>query len=602
MKFQIKAAIISLLLSAPFVGMAQYPGWQQEANYDIDIVMNVENHTYEGELSVMYTNNSPDDLNKVFWHAFFNAFQPGSMMDVRSRNIADPDSRVGDRIFHLPEEEWGKIEPISMTMNGLPCRFEVDGTIIVAQLPAALRPGVTCEFTMKWNAQVPRQIRRSGWMNKEGVEFSMTQWFPKLCEYDHMGWHSNPYIGREFHGIWGDYDVNITLPKGYEVAASGVLQTTRKEARKSGQWHFIAENVIDFAWAADQDFVVITDEVDGIEMNFIFQNEKDIKGNWKELPRFAKEAMHFFNEYVGKYPYPQYTIVQGGDGGMEYPMITLITGGRSLPSLVGVTVHEMAHSWFQALVATNESLYEWMDEGFTSYIETECMEILPGLSEAKAEEGVVLGDIHNAAYSVYISNALSGNEEPLITHADHYSTNRAYGINAYYKGEVIIKQLEAILGAETRDEALKQYFSDWSFKHPGPNDFMRTMEKVSDIELDWYFQYFVNTTHTIDYGIKTVEKRQGSTKVVLERVGAMPMPQDVMVVFEDGTEFFYHIPLVIMRGNRDLASNETLAQDWPWTHPTYELTIPTLGKRVAKVVLDPKRLQADVNYENNVFE
>ena len=137
-------------------------------------------------------------MKKVFWHAFFNAFQPGSMMDVRSRNIADPDSRVGDRIFHLPEKSGGKIQPITLTMNGLPCRMTVDGTIIEAKLPSALRPGVTCKFNMKWTAQVPRQIRRSGWMNKEGVEFSMTQWFPKLCEYDHMGWHSNPYIGRNF--------------------------------------------------------------------------------------------------------------------------------------------------------------------------------------------------------------------------------------------------------------------------------------------------------------------------------------------------------------------------------------------------------------------
>ena len=602
MKLSIKAPLFSLLLCMSLTAVAQYPGWQQEANYDLDIVMNVENHTYKGELSVMYTNNSPDDLNKVFWHAFFNAFQPGSMMDVRSRNIEDPDSRVGDRIFNLPPEEWGKIEPITMTMNGMPCKMLVDGTIIEVKLPNTLRPGVACNFKLSWTAQVPRQIRRSGWMNSEEVEYSMTQWFPKLCEYDHNGWHSNPYIGREFHGIWGDYDVNITLPKGYEVAATGVLQGTRKDSRKSGQWHFIAEDVIDFAWAADKDFKVITDEVDGIEMNFIYKKGKENEKNWKELPRFAKDAMHFFNEYVGKYPYPQYTIVQGGDGGMEYPMVTLITGGRSLPSLVGVTVHEMAHSWFQALVATNESLYEWMDEGFTSYIESECMENFPALTAGEKTEGVVPGDVHAVAYSVYVSNALSGNEEPLITHADHYTTNRAYGINAYYKGEVIIKQLEAILGKEVRDEALKQYFSEWSFRHPGPNDFKRTMEKVSDIELDWYFQYFVNTTHTIDYGIKSVEKSVGNTVVVLEKIGGMPMPQDLKVEFEDGTTLKYHIPLVMMRGHRELADDESLATDWPWTNPTYEISIPSMGKKVSKVELDYKGLQADVNRENNTFE
>ena len=584
-----------------FSAWCQYPGWQQKADYTMDINVDVEKHQYTGSMSIMYTNNSPDDLDKIFMHTFFNAFQPGSMMDVRSRNIEDPDRRVGSRIVELPADEWGWIKPGAMSMNGMPCQIEEDGTILIATLPAPLRSGVTCKLSLNWTAQVPRQIRRSGWMNKEGVEFSMTQWFPKICEYDHHGWHSNPYIGREFHGVWGDFDVTINLPVGYEVGGTGMLKSSRQEAKKTGKWHFIAENVIDFAWAADQDFKVHTEMVDGIEMNFIYQPNKEYNKSWKELPRFASSAMRFFNEFVGQYPYPQYTVIQGGDGGMEYPMITLVTANRKLPSLVGVTVHEMAHSWFQALVATNESLYEWMDEGFTSWIESECMEILPSFSTEGENVEPMQGGKHSWAYKSYLGQAKSGNEEPLITHADHYTTNRAYGVAAYSKGEVLMNQLGAILGDSLRNEGMRKYFSDWSFKHPGPNDFKRSMERTSDLELDWYFQYFMNTTHTIDYAVKEVKSEVMTTTITLERIGAMPMPQDLLVEFEDGDYIQYHIPLVIMRGNGPLEGNEKLAEDWPWTNPTYDITVPSMGKKIAKVVLDPDLKQADINLENNIY-
>ena len=384
----------------------QYPGWQQKVSYEIDVTLNTSLHQYSGDMNVRYFNNSPDKLDKVFWYAFFNAFQPGSMMDVRSRNISDPDSRVGDRIFSLPEEEWGWIKDVELTMNGEPCKVTIEETIIVAELPTSILPGNHADFSMTWKAQVPRQIRRSGWMNKEGIEYSMTQWYPKLCEYDHEGWHSHPYIGREFHGIWGDYNVSIHLPSGYVVAGTGQISGTIEDAVNSGDWHFSASNVIDFAWVADPDFVTESIEVDKkLIMNFVHTPNDEYDKPWTEIPRFAVQAMRFFNDFVGRYPYPQYTVAQGGDGGMEYPMITLVRGNRSLPSLVGVTVHEMAHSWFQAVVATNEALYEWMDEGFTSWIESECMAVI--LPEEMSTPRA--GGAHSYSYRGYINQALSGN-------------------------------------------------------------------------------------------------------------------------------------------------------------------------------------------------
>lgn len=579
----------------------QYPGWQQKVNYKMDVNVNTELHQYAGEMEVRYYNNSPDDLDKVFLYAFFNAFQPGSMMDVRSRTISDPDSRVGSRIESLPLDEQGWIKDIELSLNGVPCKVTIEETIIVAELPDTIKSGKHGVFTMKWNAQVPRQIRRSGWMNKEGIELSMTQWYPKFCEYDHEGWHSHPYIGREFHGIWGNYDVTIHLPPGYQVAATGTMTSTIEESVETGVWHFNAEKVIDFAWVADKNFITESIEVDeNLTMNFVRTPNSDYNDQWTELPRFAVQGMRFLNDFVGRYPYPQYTVAQGGDGGMEYPMMTLVTANRSLPSLVGVTIHEMAHSWFQAVVATNEALYEWMDEGFTSWIESECLAVISPSEMTKPRAG---GN-HAYAYYGYIKQALSGNEEALSTHADHYTTNRAYGVAAYSKGEVLVEQLGAIIGDEMRNEAMKEYFKVWSFKHPGPTDFKRIMEKASGIELDWYFDYFVNTTHTIDYKIIGVDhiKNSDMLNVSLERVGTMPMPQDLRVTYKDGSTSEYHIPLVIMRGNRELMEGEMLGEDWPWTNPNYSISIPTNGRRVVNVELDPNLLQADTDRENNLVE
>ncbi|MFZ8836506.1 MAG: M1 family metallopeptidase [Flavobacteriales bacterium] len=574
---------------------AQYPGWQQAVEYSMEITLDTAQHQYTGAMKVVLQNNSPDDLDRAFFHLFFNAFQPGSMMDVRSRTIEDPDRRVGSRIFELPEDEWGWQRVKSLTVNGKPVQFTHDGTILDVALNDPIGSGKKCTFEMEWDAQVPRQIRRSGWMNREGIEYSMTQWYPKLCEYDHDGWHTEPYVGREFHGIWGDYDVTIHLPAGCPVGATGVLQGDEEQALTSGTWRFVAENVIDFAWASDPDYVHDTLQAGQVMLHFYHQPlDEEYAENWKQLPAYTAKAMDFLNELIGPYPYPQYSVIQGGDGGMEYPMATLITGNRSLQSLVGVTVHEMAHSWFQALLATNESLYEFMDEGMTSYATELCMNHLfagPGSD----------GFPHRGAYSGYISQALSGKEEPLITHADHYQTNRAYGVAAYSKGEVLVAQLAAIMGEESRDTGLKKYYEDWKFKHPGPQELKRAMEQSCGFDLDWYFQYFINTTHTIDYAIDQVIEGKEMTTISCSRIGAMPMPQNITITYQDGSKASYLAPLVMMRGHRPLKKDEVLLPDWPWTHPTYTFEIPTLSG-IAAVELDADRQTADVNRENNLVE
>ena len=249
--------------------MAQAGYWQQEVDYTMDIRMDVRTNQFKGEQELVYTNNSPDTLDKVFFHLYFNAFQPGSMMDIRSRTIADPDRRVSDRIHTLKEDEIGYQKVTSLTQNGKAVKYETVGTILEVKLDKPLLPGKKTKLEMSYDAQVPLQIRRSGRDNEEGIRYSMTQWYPKLVEYDEQGWHPNPYIGREFHGVWGDFDVTIHIDQEYVLGATGYLQNPKEvntgraedvkeetmQEERMNSWHFVAPMVHDFAWVADPDYV-----------------------------------------------------------------------------------------------------------------------------------------------------------------------------------------------------------------------------------------------------------------------------------------------------------------------------------------------------------
>ncbi|OSY88956.1 peptidase M1 [Tenacibaculum holothuriorum] len=574
--------------------------WQQHVDYTMDIDMDVKTYQYKGKQKLVYTNNSPDALNKVYYHLYFNAFQPGSQMDVRSRNIKDPDRRVGDRISKLTPSEIGYIKVNSLKQNGSAVKHETVGTILEVTLNTPIQPGESVTFDMLFDAQVPKQIRRSGRNSSEGVALSMTQWYPKMAEYDFEGWHTPPYLGREFHGVWGNFDVTLHIDKSYTVGGTGYLQNPQEIGHGYAKentplnlpkgnklsWHFKAPNVHDFTWAADPNYEhdVLTME-NGIVLHFLYKDnlERNYLANWKQLPGKTAELMEYFSKHIGPYPYKQYSVIQGGDGGMEYAMCTLITGQRKWGSLFGVTAHELAHTWFQFLLATNESKHPWMDEGFTTYISNKAENEI--LGERKENP-------HKGSYNYYNYVVKNKLEEPLSTHADRYHTNMAYGMGSYSKGNIFLSQLEYIIGAENVANTLKKYYTDFVFKHPTPNDIKRTAEKVSGIHLDWYLNEWTQTTHNIDYGIKSVNGKE----ITLERIGKMPMPIDVEVTYTDGSKEMFNIPLRMMRGEKP--SSATKLKDWTFAHPTYSFNV---SKDVKSVEIDPSKLMADVNLENNTF-
>ena len=594
---------------------AQPDRWQQRIKYVINVNMDVVTNRFSGTEKIDYTNNSPDTLSKVYFHLYWNAFQPGSSMDIRSlelgkTKLAEPgrrsdgldwDPRVKDRIGKLTPEEIGYQKVMSIKVNGVDQKLKEHETILEVILTKPILPKSKVQMDVNFAAQVPLQIRRSGRDNKEGIRYSMSQWYPKMVEYDYQGWNANQYIAREFYGVWGDFDVNITIDKNYLVTAGGDLQNANElgfgyetsevnikpNVSTKNVWKWQSYNVHDFVWAADPNYKMITRTVkDGPLIRVVYKAVDSLEKRWQNLADTTALVYPIIAKIFGAYPYKTYTFIQGGDGGMEYPMATLIVG----PS-IGTAVHEWMHTWYQMLMGTNESLYPWMDEGFTDYSSTRAM----------AELRNAKGFWFTGSYRGYFNLAKSGLEEPASTHSDHYNTNYAYGNAAYSKGAVFLSQLGYIVGDSIRDKILLSYYNQWRFKHPNPNDFIRVAEKISGMELDWYKEYWINSTKTIDFTVGDIIVKEGKTMVTIKRIGKMPMPVDVLITFKDGTQEMHVIPLDLMYGEKPVENNipRILHAEWKWVNPEYSFsTIRGIGE-IKSIEIDPSQRLADVNRTNN---
>lgn len=605
------------------VTQAQPERWQQRVKYTMNVDMDVVTNRFTGKQQLEYTNNSPDTLFKVFYHLYWNAFQPNSMMDVRSQELGkvlinnrpDWDGRVRDNIKKLKPDEIGYQKIMTLTMNGVAQPFTVKETILEVKLTRPILPHSKVVFKMDFETQVPLQVRRAGRDNPNtGVRYSMSQWYPKLCEYDYEGWHPTPYVAREFYGVWGDYDVTISIDKNYTIGGSGYLQNPQSighgyenpktkltvPATAKLTWRFVAPEVHDFMWAADPEFKHIVRQVpNGPTIHVLYNYKENDAANdaaWTRVADAAVQALPYMEKNFGKYPYKQYSFIHGGDGGMEYPMATLLSS-----SSLGTAFHEWMHSWYQMLMGTNESLYAWMDEGFTSYGESLVSEYYDVLNGAKPSAD----NPHLGAYKGYFALVNSGREEPMTTHSDHYESNFGYSIAAYSKGEIFLEQLGYIVGAKVRDQILLDYYKAWRFKHPNVNDFMQVAEKRSGMKLDWYREYWVNTTKTIDYGIDSLYEQNGSTQIRLKRTGKMPMPIDVEITFKDGTKEMHYIPMYLMFGEKpaeDAKEKRTVYEAWKWTHPTFDIGTKRKLQDITKVEIDPSQRMADMNRKDNVLQ
>lgn len=594
---------------------AQPERWQQRIGYTMNIQVAAQENKLSGTQKIDYWNNSPDTLKRIFFHLYWNAFQPGSMMDVRSRELGktvlfqrkngDPvldwDGRVKDRISKLTEQEIGYQKVNHVKIGGVQQKLIEHETILEVQLLKPILPKSKVVLDVSFNAQVPLQVRRSGRDNAEGVRFSMSQWYPKMVEYDYQGWNANPYVAREFYGVWGDFDVKINIDKDYLVAGSGTIQNPdevgfgyessgvniKKSTGNHKTWHFIAKNVHDFVWAADPGYKLIKQQVkDGPMLYVVYKNTENAQPVWDELMATMVKIYPFIKENFGAYPYKNYSFIQGGDGGMEYPMATLIKSAS-----IGTAIHEWMHSWYQGVLGTNESLYAWMDEGFTTYAESKISAWL------RADGKFAFAD----DYDGYFALQKSGKEEPMSTHADHYHTNYAYSLDAYSKGSVFVTQLGYIIGDSLLKQVLLSYYDTWGFKHPNPNDFIRIAEKTSGIQLQWYKEYWVNSTKAVDYALSDVKDTSGKANIVVKRIGLMPMPLDILITYKDGSEELFYIPLNLMYGAKSQESSvaRTTLSPWKWVNPDYDFITDKPVSQIKSIEIDPSLRLADINRVNN---
>ena len=635
----LKVILLSCLLIVFSVQLSfsQPDRWQQRIKYTINVQVDVQTNRFGGIEQIDYWNNSTDTLRKVFFHLYWNAFQPNSSMDVRSRElgktelgtdkkgnpILDWDDRVKDRISKLTDSEIGYQQVQSIRIDGIEQKLIDHETILEVRLSKPILPKSKVSMEVAFEAQVPIQIRRSGRDNAEGIRYSMSQWYPKMVEYDYQGWNANPYVAREFYGVWGDFDVKINIDKKYMVAATGMLQNPNligygyedagvKVPPIKGNtitWNFKGENIHDFVWAADTAYKHISKKVNGIVLNAFYKAGTGSTDTvWQNVLWAAEKALPYMESRFGKYPYPQYSFIQGGDGGMEYAMATLIKG----PSL-GTVFHEWMHSWYQNMLGTNESLFAWMDEGFTTWSEGEVSYYYKskwaGLSPySSAAEKADIADkveklktrlpLHQAdSYLGYNYIAKSIYEEPLSTHADHFNTNYAYSEASYSKGAVFLAQLGYIVGDSVRDRILLEYYNEWRFKHPNINDFIRVAEKVSGLSLQWYKEYWVNSTKTIDYAIGNIDIVNNKTAITIKRLGKMPMPLDILLTFKDGTQELHYIPLNLMYGEKPAENNipRIVHEEWKWTHPEYQFTTDRGIRELKSIEIDPTKRLADMN-------
>ena len=605
---------VFLLLTTVKSVHAQPDRWQQRVKYVMDIHMNVESNRFNGKQILEYTNHSPDTLRKVFYHLFWNAFQPNSMMDTRSRflgqtiinNSRDWDQRVTDRIQHLPPEEIGYQKIISLKMNGQPQGFSVQETILEVNLTKPILPNSTVRLEMDFEAQVPLQIRRSGRDNPQTeVRYSMSQWYPKICEYDYEGWHATPYVAREFYGVWGDFDVTIHIDKSYVLGGTGYLQNAQeigygyetkgaKVTRPAGDkltWHFVAPNVHDFVWAADPDFIHVVRKIrNDLSFHLLYKPTSSPEKDWLYILDIMEKALPYIEKTYGPYPYKQYSFILGGDGGMEYPMATLLSSAAGY-------MHEFMHSWYQGMMASNELKYPWMDEGFAQYAAARVWGYLKNDS--------TIDQTYGPEINRYLAYAKSSMQEPMTTYADYFNSNTAYNTSSYFKGAVFLVQLGYIVGEQTMDKILLSYYNSWRFKHPNPDDFFQIAEKVSGLQLGWYQDFWIKSTKKIDYAIDSLWEVNGKTKIRLRMLGQVPMPIDVSLQFRDGSKELSYIPLYSMFGAKpveDKSVPRMVYEAWKWTSPTYVYEVNHKLTDLKSIEIDASHRLADVNRNNNKLE
>ena len=562
--------------------------WQQKADYSITASLDDQKGLVNGEETIEYSNQSNDSLSEIYLHLYWNAFKKGSHAFTV----------FGNDQSEMDASDFGSITLSEIKIDGQSYTAEVFESIGKIKLKSPLAPLTKARISITFIAQIPACLNRAGKNNTAGTDFTLTQWYPKICRYDAQGWHTDPYLGREFAGTFGNFNVTINCNKRFVIAGTGLLSNKsytangwvdkQKESTNGdvAQWKFIAENVHDFAWAADAEWIHKSIRIDLIDFHFFYHEQYE--NQWTNLMDKWKEAYAICKEEFGTYPYPQFSFIQAGEGYMEYPMCTMLEASRM--DFFNTACHEFMHNYFYGIYGSDENLHHWMDEGVTMYAESRISS--GGEKKSHTDEAISSYEFMRAMYP----------EEPIATAANHFDYDYAYYNAAYFKGQLFPELIRYIIGDNKMKQGFHRYYTNWKFKHPEPNDFVKTFEDVSQMELTWFQNYWLNTTKTIDFGIDSLRKSKNGLLFNITNAG-VPMPIEFMVELKDGSKKYYYIPIDLTNNVKTdfYRPTETLAK-WSCAEKTYSILLPgvSLGN-VAKISLDPDGFLPDIAKENNVW-
>jgi hypothetical protein len=576
--------------------------WQQRVDYRIRATLDPAAGELRGSETIHYLNRSPDALPYLWLFLEQNICdrqglteqldQPplvflGSTFDFSCQGF-DGGLRLGAVRAGLR-----KVRPI------------VSGTTMRIDLPRPLAPGAAVDLAIDWSFKVPDY--GAGRMGRDGTLFELGQWYPRLAVYDDVrGWNHEPYIGAgEFYLEYGAFDVAVTLPAEYVVAATGVLrnpETTltaeqrRRLARAAGSaepvaiiaadeagdagktrptrsgtitWRFTADSVRDFAFAAAPNFRWDASGYDGILVHTYYRPSAP---EWEEANRMVREGVRHYSERWLRYPYPHISSIEGPIEGMEYPMMTFDPRAPSREERQWVLAHELGHQWVPMVVGSNERLYPWMDEGFNTYIDLD--------NAAAYFKGTPYGDsIEVHPLHLYPDHAVPGTEQPLI---ERPVEQHDLFWTGYQKPALMMRTLrEEVLGPERFDRAFRDYLRTWAFRHPTPADFFRLMRDASGMDLDWFWRDRIFTTARHDQAADSVTASDSGQKVWLSSRGSMTMPAELELTYADGSSERVRLPVEM------------------WNlGPRFGYRVRG-ERRVVRAELDPRRVLPDVDRSNN---
>ncbi len=538
------------------------PSFQQEVNYRIAVTLDDQTHTLSGRIDIEYVNRSPDTLPEIWMHLWGNAF--------KNRKTAFSEQKLRDgsaRFYFAGEKDLGYFKDLDFTVNGRKAEWRFDpGNPDIARLklPEPLAPGARIAIATPFLLKIPASFSRLGHV---GTSYQMTQWFPKPAVYDRNGWHPMPYLDMgEFFSEFGSFDVTITLPENYVVGATGTLQTPSEAAflqrkvqesiarltreSKTGKpgkktvsdsfpdsspvmktIRYTAERVHDFAWFADKRFMVLHDTArlasgKTVDCWAMFTNSDSAL--WKKGAFYVRRAVEFYSRHVGEYPYPQATAVHSAlsaGGGMEYPMITVIGNSDSGKDLDDVITHEVGHNWFYGILASNERDHPFLDEGVNSYYEHRYLREYYG---DPASEGILPDWLYDASRNGPLYNtgcrllAREGKDTPPDSHSNHFAPI-AYGVQVYVKTALCLYWLEQAAGTERFDAAMQEYYRQWQFRHPYPEDLKAVFQKAG-LDADWFFQA-MQTPKQADFALIGAKRAgQGEWRLTVKNRGDLEAP------------------------------------------------------------------------------